>query len=1026
MGKHISINNLSLWEHQRNAVKKSVEYYKAFQYSLNTGNDALTVQQNMGSALVRMPTGTGKTGVFAVLAQCIPEIDSVLILAPSAAIRDQIVRDINFNFWETIGFDTRKLTKKAISFVPNSIGEVLKYNTTTPTIYVSTIQALSLINKDWVKEYNKLSKAVSLGIFDEGHREPAKEWSLAVRNLLKPTILFSATPYRNDLKQFNVNSSFITSYSHQQAVRNRHIRRVEISESENIDNIELFIDEVINYYNKKVLSDPPDGIENPKAIIRCSNSNRVKHVVNILLKKKLPVIGIHDTFSRISGNIFKSSVPNIKKLKKENIDLPTFWVHQYKLVEGIDEPEFCLLAILDPFPNARMLVQQVGRILRNPGKKPDNYAHILTHLGGHQKGYWEGYLEYEDDLEGKPGLYENRKIYDKYMLLLPKYRYDDKNYRKKFDILNDNNFKKYKYKLSTSVSLPDKDLSINDIAEGVRTEWFNNDLDIRKGGPDKPDDNTIIFTYLTYQNSPILIDTYTIQHEIGYTVIRLKNGVLLFYDSQNRSSSFIREHSKVIDPNTLKRLFDRRTGIVSNITLLNTDLGKYSIRRKNLQARSLQDIAPDLSDYSNFFSTAIGSTKSELLGRVNRYVGFTKGRISEISEFHEYTVYSSWLNQIIVLLSKTYLKTLPIFERFAEFVKPPDDCTPQNILLDIDDVQSSFKIESLKSRPSLNFEDICLNIIKKDSKLGFMLKCNNKNYLVKIKYDPIKQIYLLQNKYLDSQYVRYNSSGKKLKDTFTSYLNRNQSFRIIPANTNYIYAHGKFFKPRVYVKGKTDSDHLHLFNIFIPDKKITSLKEEKGDAASDKSGWKSGSVFHLIDNLGSSSILSTHMSDASILVCDDTGSNESCDFIFASNSKVAFIHAKAFKRGRKQSASAFHDVCGQAIKNLNFLTPTSDNIPPNMHLWRQSWKANKQEVSSRVRIGDGSPQEIWNRLKALIRDPNIRREVWIVVGNGFSIDEFKKNVNSNNPSPEFTQIIFLMQSTWGVVQSIGARLRIFC
>ena len=55
---------LPLWEHQKQAVKKVAHY-------IETDSD--------GSALIRMPTGTGKTGVIATVARTLPNVQNALI-----------------------------------------------------------------------------------------------------------------------------------------------------------------------------------------------------------------------------------------------------------------------------------------------------------------------------------------------------------------------------------------------------------------------------------------------------------------------------------------------------------------------------------------------------------------------------------------------------------------------------------------------------------------------------------------------------------------------------------------------------------------------------------------------------------------------------------------------------------------------------------------------------------------------------------------------------------------------------------
>src|SRR5262249_55105388 len=69
-------------------------------------------------------------------------------------------------------------------------------------------------------------------------------------------------------------------------------------------------------------------------------------------------------------------------------------VHQYKLMEGIDDARFQLLAPYDEFTNTRALIQQVGRIVRNPDRR-NEAAYVLDYSSGRQKSAWERYLKFD-------------------------------------------------------------------------------------------------------------------------------------------------------------------------------------------------------------------------------------------------------------------------------------------------------------------------------------------------------------------------------------------------------------------------------------------------------------------------------------------------------------------------------------------------------------------------------------------------------------------------------------------------------
>src|SRR6476659_6843617 len=79
--------SLRLWKHQAQSIRLILEYLKG---------------SADRSALIRMPTGTGKTGVMAVLGQLAPIDKSILIVAPWAQLTEQLEKQIRTKFWATM------------------------------------------------------------------------------------------------------------------------------------------------------------------------------------------------------------------------------------------------------------------------------------------------------------------------------------------------------------------------------------------------------------------------------------------------------------------------------------------------------------------------------------------------------------------------------------------------------------------------------------------------------------------------------------------------------------------------------------------------------------------------------------------------------------------------------------------------------------------------------------------------------------------------------------------------------------
>jgi hypothetical protein len=205
-------------------------------------------------------------------------------------------------------------------------------------------------------------------------------------------------------------------------------------------------------------------------------------------------------------------------------------------------------------------------------------------------------------------------------------------------------------------------------------------------------------------------------------------------------------------------------------------------------------------------------------------------------------------------------------------------------------------------------------------------------------------------------------------------------------------------------------------------------KGEPGSVVGNGAGWAAGSLFNFIDSLGEGTAVAADLATVEFLVCDDMGT-ELADFIGLDlqRRRVIAFHAKAFPVAKPLSASALHEVTSQALKNLGYLQPYFVGEPKNLGRWDSSWNGGQiGVVQRRIRRGNITGPQVWDRIRGALRDPRYNKEVWLVLGQGLSKAALERAISSASPPSETVQVIFSLHSLWSSVSAVGARLRLLC
>lgn len=1023
--KKPSLTSTPLWDHQTKAIDKIRDYLTAYEQD-----------SSLGSCLIHMPTGTGKTGVIACASHFLTNAGCVLALCPRVALRDQLCREVSGQFFAKVGLSED--LPKAVHNVKKGFPSIADADY-DKSVIAMTIQMLFSLKKKHNaapanhKDYATLESTVDLIIVDEGHYEPAMMWSDAIRGINAPRLIFTATPFRNDLKLFDVSYDHAYSYTFKKASADHTIRKVEIHDRPSQANPTAFIADVLQFYDQQ-FPNHATAAAPPRVIIRCDSQADIRKIGVALKNAGRSHVLIHETF--------KDGDPNTPQERRTvpdpNNEPALFWIHQFKLLEGIDDSRFQLLAIFKEFGNTREIVQQIGRVIRNPERKANAIGHVLDHSGGKQRELWEGFLRFDElvDKEGVRAADFGKKLLQAIQSAVPDVVYMDRRFRSGFKLDAIDPAEELILPATSNVFRKCDNFNLANLITALEVEYRQQDRDVRH----ETVGNAEVLIYLTFRNSPLLRSTAFIECRLGVTILQESGDYLCYFDSGGGIPELTESILKPVEISELRRLFGKTKDTrLTSVSLHNSNLGPRAIRSRAFSAARIDDTIPGFDEHSFICRTAQGYA-GENGGVVRRYVGFARGKVTDSKKGGRlpFESYLEWLNGVTdVLASNT--ETIGDFARFATHASVPADPEPTSVLLDVAEVEESFvthDIDGVSPNELLHLEDACCEV--KDGL--FTVKANGKQCNGTIAFNNKSNRYHIES--ADLQDI-YHSEEQGLDRGLVRFLNHQQSFRVIPKSESSFYTLGAFYSPMIRFGPQYDDDQIGLLKVLRPFAALDTIGSEKGTAcAADGSGWDTNSLFSIIDKLGDGHGMKALFGTPDIRVCDDMG-KESADFIIADTTKrkVVFIHAKGKDSAAagKYAASPLQEVCGQATKNLKYLARFGNDEPVRARKWHSDvWKVTEKVGSTKLptgtvkkRIRDAPPDlntglKVWKTIRSIVRDPNAELEVWLFLGRMLSAKSLEEQLRKPKPDAVAQQAAYLLFSTMNDVASVGARLRVVC
>ncbi|MDX9694202.1 MAG: DEAD/DEAH box helicase family protein [Bacteroidales bacterium] len=1006
------------------------------------------------TGLVAMPTGSGKTPIMAVLSRCYNNINNVLIVSPRTAVTTQLYNEISKAIFEVKFELTIEIPKTVIKIKTNYEKILTEYD---QTVLITTIQKIDYLGKKKTDIYNHLINNTDLVIFDEGHYEPASSWSKTIRAFNCPRIIFSATPFRNDFRTFDIDWNYAYSISYSKLKSWKFLRNVKFEEKSALPVREEFIDDVILEYNDKF----GNSEKVHRAIINCDNHTTILELARILHNKDIPFIAIHEIFTPqfiTESNVeFSSNLSRHVPKEPESKDYK-IWIHQYKLLEGIDIPTLQMLFIYQDLRNTRSLIQQIGRIVRNINRE-DTPSYVYNYTENDYKEEWERYLEIDRSEEIIKGF--SQSIFDSFESILPESTYINGKLRKKFNV------RELDYvdseEILDEIRLPLK-VNLIETLDGFNFETFIED-EVEKHFREKDKirfvnpagANSMFYYYFTVKNSDFLSKQYfpEIRHDVCY--VKYYNGILAFYDSSDylpigKSESRV---GMSISPSKLKKLFkEENECYITRVSLKNSSFGSREIRSHSFMAPNIEETTPFLNDFSHFTNSVYGyyTDKKTYKNSKNQnphdktliktYLGFSNGRISQ-TEYQNlsFREYINWINYVLININS---QSTPIgtFKRYTSELSRSSNFEPKNILLDLIEIENEYSLKFdgnyVESRELIN--DRCIDINKNENKSFFNLDVNGTTYEISIIYDLARKKYILENSDLYTKLICHSKANLYSEISLIQILNERQAFRVLTSD-NKMYSAGSFYNPSLKYGDQYDSKTSQIERILFPINELLQIGSEKGTASrQNNEKWDVNTLFNLIDELGNGSQLESHFfennkDDIEFLICDDMGT-ETADFWLVKSNKIVQIHLKGIgndsnARPKVFGATGISEVCNQAIKNIHYLS-MFDESKPGLNKWRNQWSINEKNdfiVNSRIRYsrdGISEPEVIWNRISELKSNPLVDKEVWLVLGKLFSKEGFVTQIKKSNPQAAALQSYLTLQGTLANIASVGAKLKVFC
>lgn len=398
-------DNTNLRDPQRDAYARAVEFF--------SGGGT--------KAIVQLPVGCGKSGLAALLPFGIAK-GRVLILAPNLTIKDELQKTLDITnkqkcFWRRMRVleDKDMVSGPFVATLESGNVSVCEKS----HIVVTNIQQLAVNVDKWLTRF--AADFFDMVIVDEAHHGAADSWKRVFDKFPNAKVVnLTATPFRSDRQ--DLDGELIFRYPFKSASIKGYIKKLRasyVAPTELAFTVEgsertFTLEEVLamkeeTWFSRGVaLSEPCNvsivdnslekleqlrqtGTKHQLIAVACS-INHAQRIRSLYKTRGYDAAIIH------SKQDAADQEEVLRSLRNGTLDCI---IQVQMLGEGFDHPKLSVAAVFRPFRSLAPYIQFVGRILRvivqNDPNHPDNYGHVVTHVGLNLDELLKKFKEFEND-----------------------------------------------------------------------------------------------------------------------------------------------------------------------------------------------------------------------------------------------------------------------------------------------------------------------------------------------------------------------------------------------------------------------------------------------------------------------------------------------------------------------------------------------------------------------------------------------------------------------------------------------------